>query len=71
MSRPPIHLHDINQYCVMKKIDLFALKKRDLKFNKTTKFSLSVANLRNQAMLYGSLDIYFRYTLIILSGNVD
>ena len=42
----------------MKKRDPFAMKERDLKFNKTVKFSLSVANLRNQAMLYGSLDIF-------------
>ena len=71
-SRPPIHLlHSINQYCVMKKRDLFAMKERDLKFNKTVKFSLSVANLRNQATLYDSLDIYLRHTLIILSGNID
>ena len=41
------------------------MKERDLKFNKTVKFSLSVANLRNQAMLYGSLDICLRHTLII------
>ena len=53
----------------MKKRDLFAMKERDLKFNKTVKFSLSVANLRNQAMLYGSLDIYRQHTLIILSRN--
>ena len=53
----------------MKKRDLFAMKERDLKFNKTVKFTLSVANLRNQAMLYGGLDIYLRHTLIILSGN--
>ena len=72
LSRPPIHLlHSINQYCVMKKRDLFAMKERYLKFNKVVKISLSVANLRNQAMLYGSLDIYLRYTLIILSGNID
>ena len=58
-SQLPIHLlHSINQYCVMKKRDLLAMKERDLKFNKTVKFSLSVANLRNQGMLYGSLDIY-------------
>ena len=50
----------------MKKMDLFAMKERDLKFNKTVKFSLSVANLRNQAMLYGSLNIYLRHTL----GNI-
>ena len=51
-SRPPIHLlHSINQYCVMKKRDLFAMKERGLKFNKTVKLSLSVTNLRNQAML--------------------
>ena len=69
-SRPPFHLlHSINQYCVMKKRDLFAMKERDLKFNKTVKFSLSVANLRNQAMVYGSLNINLRHTLIILSGN--
>ena len=36
----------------MKKRDLFAMKERDLKFNKTVKISLSVANLRNQAMPY-------------------
>ena len=34
----------------MKKRGLFAMKERDLKFNKTIKFSLSLANLRNQAM---------------------
>ena len=50
----------------MKKRDLFAMKERDLKFNKNVKISLSVANLRNQAMPYGSLDIYIRHTLIIL-----
>ena len=55
----------------MKKNDLFAMKERDLKFNKTVKFFLSVANLRHQAMLYGSLDIYLRHTLIILSKNID
>ena len=49
----------------------FAMKERDLKFNKAVKMSLSVANLRNQAMLYGSLDIYLRHTLIISSGNID
>ena len=38
---------------------------------KTVKFSLSVANFRNQAMLYGSLDICPRHTLIILSGDID
>ena len=71
-SRPPIRLlHSINQYCVMEKRDLFVMEERDLKFNKTVKFSLSVANLRNQAMLYGSLDIYLRHTLIVLSGNID
>ena len=63
-TRPPI-LHSRNQYCVMKKRGLFAMKKRDLKFNKTVKFSLSVANLRNQAMLYGSLDIYLRHTVYL------
>ena len=47
------------------------MKERDLKIIKADKFSLSVANLRNQAMLYGSLDIYLRHTLIILSGNID
>ena len=55
----------------MKKRDLFGMKERDLKFNKTVKISLSVANLRNQAMPYGSLDIYLRHTLIILSENID
>ena len=55
----------------MKKRDLFAMKERALKINKTVKFSLSVADLRNQAMLYGSLDIYLQHTLIILSGNID
>ena len=71
-TRPPIHLlHSINKYCVMKKRDPFAMKERDLKFNKTIKFSLSVAKLRNQAMLYGSLDIYLRHILIILTGNID
>ena len=70
--RPSVHLlHSIYQYCVMKKKDLFAMKERDLKFNKTVKFSLSVANLRNQAMLYGSHLIYLRYHLIILWGNID
>ena len=43
---------------IMKKRDLFAMKERDLKFNKTVKISSSVANLRNQVMPYGSLDIY-------------
>ena len=72
ISWPPIHLLlSINQYFVMKKRDLFVVKERDLKFNKSVKFSLSVANLRNQAMLYGSLDIYLRHTLIILSGNIN
>ena len=37
------------------------MKERDFKFNKTIKFSLSVANLRNQAILYGSLNIYLNY----------
>ena len=55
----------------MKKRDLFAMKEKDLKFNKTIKFSLSIENLRNQAMLYGSLEIYFRHNLIVLSGNID
>ena len=55
----------------MKKRDLFAMKERDLKFNKTVKISSSVENLRNQAMPYGSLDIYLRHTLIILSENID
>ena len=55
----------------MKKRDLFAMKERDLKFNKTVKISSSVANLRNQAMPYGSLDIYLRHNLIILSENID
>ena len=41
----------------MKKRDLFAMPERDLKFNITVKFSLSIANLRNQARLYGSLEI--------------
>ena len=55
----------------MKKRDLFDMKERDLKFNKTVKFSLSVANLRNQAVLYGSLYICLRQSLIILSENID
>ena len=55
----------------MKKKDLFALKERDLKFNKTVKISLSVATLRNQAMPYDSLDIYFRHTLIIMSEIIN
>ena len=55
----------------MKKRYLFAMKEAELKFNKTVKFSLPVANLRNQAMQYDSLDIYIRHTLIILSGNID
>ena len=55
----------------MKKRDLFAMKERDLKFNKTVEISLSVANLRNQKMPYGSLDIYFRHTLIMLSEKID
>ena len=53
----------------MKKRDLFAIKERDLKFNKNVKFILSEANLRNQTMLYGGVDIYLRHILIILSGN--
>ena len=55
----------------MKKRDLFAMKERDLKFNKTVKISPSVANLRNQAMPYGNLDIYLRHTVIILPENID
>ena len=55
----------------MKKKDLFAMKERDLKFNRTVKISLSVANLSNQAMPYGSLDIYLRHTVIILSEIID
>ena len=55
----------------MKKRDLFTMMERDLKFNKTVKISLSVANLRNQAMAYSSLDIYLRHILIILSENID
>ena len=55
----------------MKNRDLFAVKERDLRFNKTVKISLSVANFRNQAMVYGSLDIYLQHTLIILSENID
>ena len=55
----------------MKNRDLFAMKERDLRFNKTVKISLSVANFRNQAMPYGSLDIYLQHTLIILSENID
>ena len=53
------------------KRDLFAMKERDLKFNKNVKISLSVANLRNQAMSYGSLFIYLRHILIILSEHID
>ena len=42
---PPIHLlHSINQYCVMKKRDLFAMNKMDLKFNKIVIFVLSEVN---------------------------
>ena len=55
----------------MKKRDLFAMKERDHKIKKATKFSVSVANLRNWAMLYGSLDIYFLHALIFLSANTD
>ena len=55
----------------MKKRDLFAMKERDLKFNKTVKFSLSVANLRNQAMLYCSLDIYLRHNLFCQETQTD
>ena len=55
----------------MKKKDLFTMMERDLKFNKTVKISLSVANLRNQAMAYSSLDIFLRQILIILSENID
>ena len=74
LERPPTHLlHSINQYCVMKKRDLFAMKERTSILIKTVKFSLSVANLRNRAILYvyGSLDIYLRHTLITLSGNIE
>ena len=71
-SKPPIHLiHSIYQYGVMKKWDMFAMKERDIKVYETVKISLSVANLRNQAMLYSSLDIYLQQTLIILSRNID
>ena len=55
----------------MKKSDLFAMKERDLKVNKTDEFSLSIANLRDQAMLHGSMDIYLQHTLSMLSGNID
>ena len=54
----------------MKKKDLFAMKERDLKFNKTVKISLSVANRWNKAMAYDSLGIYLRHALIILSENI-
>ena len=71
-ARPPINLlhlryllHSVNQYCVMKKRDLFAMKERDHKFNKTTNFSVSIANLKNRAMLYGSLDIYLLHALFL------
>ena len=40
----------------MKKGNLFAMKERDLKFNKTVKISLY---------------IYLRHTLIILSENIE
>ena len=50
----------------MKKRDPFAMKEMDLKFNKSVKFSLSVAYLRNRAMLYGSLDIYLRHALLFV-----
>ena len=43
----------------MKKRDLFTMKEGDLKINKTVEFSLSVANLRNQAMLYGTWTFTF------------
>ena len=55
----------------MKKRGLFAMKERDLKFIKTIKFSLPIANLSDQAMLYSSRDIYLLHALIFLSGNTD
>ena len=39
----------------MKKRELFTMKVMDLKLNKTVTFSVSVTNLRNQAMLCNSL----------------
>ena len=72
-SSPPLIplLHSLNQYCVMKNRDLFAMKKRVLRFNKTIKFSLSAENFINWAMLYASGDIYILHALIILSENID
>ena len=43
LTLPPIHLlHSINQYCVTKKRNLFPMKERDLKFNKTEIFLVSI-----------------------------
>ena len=66
-SQPPIILlHSINQYCVMKTRELFPMKERDLKFNKTVKFSLSVANLRIRHLPSTYLNYFVRKHRVIL-----
>ena len=64
ITRPPIPLlHSKNQYCIM--------KKRDLKFIQIIQFSFSIANCRNQTMLFRDLIIYLLPSSIILSGNTN
>ena len=53
----------------MKKRDFFIMKAMDLKFSKTVKVSISIANFKNQAMLFESFDINLQHVyIIILSG---
>ena len=56
-AHPPIHLlHSINQYCVMKKRDLFPMNEMDLKFNKICIFFVfSIDSFRILEILFDRL----------------
>ena len=43
---------------------LFTMKEMDHKFDKTVNFLISVANLRNEAMLFDSHYIYLQHILL-------
>ena len=66
----PSPSYSINQYCVTNKRDLFAMKKRDLKSNKTINFSLSPANLRNRAIQYGKRALFSLSKHLSLSSHI-
>ena len=70
VNRPPVRLlHSVKSIICYEEEGPVCYEGEGPQIYITIEFSLSVTNLRNRVVLYGSWYLYLLYPLMILSGN--